>query len=611
MCGIVGYLGKNNALPVLIDGLKRLEYRGYDSAGVAVVSGKKVINLKAVGKIANLEKKISEKGLSGLKGNSGIAHTRWATHGKPTEKNAHPHSDCYGKIWVVHNGIIENYKVLKDKLLAKGHKFKSETDTEVIAHLLEELYEGNITKAMMKVQKLIKGTYGLAVMHVDEPNKILAAKSGSPLVVGLSDNETIIASDISAIVRYTRQVVYLNDGEIAEINGEGLKIYDRHLQEVIKEIKEVDWDIEECEKNGYPHFMLKEIFEQPESIANSIRGRMIIKDGYARLGGVEADRDKLRQIKWLVIAACGTARNAGLVGEYMLEEYAGINTEVDYASEFRYRQPVLDEQTAILAISQSGETADTLASIKEAKAKDIFSLGIVNVVGSTIARETDAGIYNHIGPEVSVASTKAFTSQVAILTLLTVLLGRQRKMSMVMGQRILKELSLIPDKIKTVLGQSEKIKQLAKKYHKFDHFAYLGRKYNQPVAFEGALKLKEISYIHAEGFASGEMKHGAIALIDKNFPTIFIIPNDSVYEKNLSNLEEIKSRGGLVIAIATEGDRKIKEIADDVIYIPKTLEMLTPILTTIPLQLFAYYMAVFRGCDVDKPRNLAKSVTVE
>jgi glutamine---fructose-6-phosphate transaminase (isomerizing) len=611
MCGIVGYVGKNNALTVLVDGLRRLEYRGYDSAGIALLTGSKVLAIKSVGRISELEKRLNGIEPALLVGGLGIAHTRWATHGGPSEANAHPHTDCTGKIWLVHNGIIENYKELKSKLVTSGHKFKSETDTEIIVHLIEDLYQGNLTETLVKALPMLKGTYGLVLYHADEPDKILAARLGSPLVVGLAEDQTIIASDISAIVSHTRQIVYLDDGEIAEINGQGFRIINLKNQEVNKKIDKIDWDIAACEKKGYDHFMLKEIFEQPETIIDSLRGRTILAEGKVKLGGLEPLLNELRQINKIIIVACGTARHAGLVGEYMLEEYAGIPTEVDYASEFRYRQPVVDKRTAVIAISQSGETADTLAAVREAKEKGAHVLGIVNAVGSTIARETAAGVYNHIGPEISVASTKAFTSQVTILALLTILLGRQRKMSLVTGQRIVKELLALPEKIKEILKSNEQIKSIAKKYYQVKHLAYSGRKYNQPVAFEGALKLKEISYIHAEGFASGELKHGPIALIDENFPSLFIAPKDSVYEKNLSNMQEIKSRGGKIIAITTSGNEAIKELADEVIYIPKTLEMLTPILSVIPLQLFAYYMAVLNNRDVDKPRNLAKSVTVE
>jgi glucosamine--fructose-6-phosphate aminotransferase (isomerizing) len=608
MCGIVGYLGKNEALPILIDGLKRLEYRGYDSSGIAIFDQEKINCAKAVGKIKELENKLSSLDFSGT---LGIAHTRWATHGEPSEVNAHPHIDCTGQIFVAHNGIIENYRELKKQLEDKGHRFLSQTDTEVIAHLVEDLYQGNLTEAVQKAIKLIKGAYGLAIIHASEPDKMIVARYGSPLLIGLGDDEIIVASDASAVIRYTKQVVYLDDGEIAEISRSGFRIIDNNFTTVNKDVKEIEWNETEAEKQGFDHFMLKEIFEQGESINNSIRGRMIVKDGKVKLGGLEMISDRLRGIEKIIIVACGTARHAGLVGEYMLEEYAGIPVEVEYASEFRYRKPVMDKNTAVLAISQSGETADTLAAVKEAKEKGILTLGIVNAVGSTIARETDAGVYNHIGPEISVASTKAFTSQLAILALFTVLFGRQREMSMVTGKRILEELSLLPEKIKKILEQNEEIKNLANKYKEVEHFLYLGRKYNKPVTAEGALKLKEISYIHAEGMPSGEMKHGTIALINENFPSFFIAPNDSVYEKNISNLEEIKARGGPIIAIATEGNIDLKNLTEDIIYIPKTLEMLTPILANIPLQLFAYHMAVARGCDVDKPRNLAKSVTVE
>jgi glucosamine--fructose-6-phosphate aminotransferase (isomerizing) len=608
MCGIVGYIGKQKAQSILVEGLKRLEYRGYDSAGIAILDGNSVFSAKAVGKVVELEKKIVNQNIDG---NIGIAHTRWATHGIPSGINAHPHCDCKGKIWLVHNGIFENYQQIKQHLTEKGHIFKSETDTEALAHLIEDLYDGDLLEAVKNALKIVRGTYGIVVFHADEPNKIIAAKKGSPLVIGLGTDETIIASDVSAILRHTKQVIYLDDGEIAMIDNNGLKIFNSDNAEITKEVSEIEWDINQAQKDGYPHFMIKEIFAQPETITSSIRGRLLVEEGKAKLGGLHSVAEKLRGIDRIVLVACGTARCAALVGEYMLEEYAGIPTEVDYAHEFRYKKQILDSKTVVIVLSQSGETADSLAAVKEAKEKGILTLGIVNAVGSSIARETDAGIYNHVGPEISVASTKAFTSQLAILSLLTLFLGRQRDMSLVTGQRIAKELLLLPEKIKKVLELDDQIKDIAKKYSKATSFAFLGRKYNHPVAFEGAIKLKELSYIHAEGFPAGEMKHGPIAMIDENFPSFYFIPQDSVYEKNISNMQEIKARGGKVIVVATEGDEKIKDIADDVIYIPKTLEMLTPILATIPTQLFAYHMAVLKGLDVDKPRNLAKSVTVE
>lgn len=609
MCGIVGYIGQQKAAPILIEGLKRLEYRGYDSAGLSVIENNKLYTVKSVGKVVELENKCGEKELVGT---IGISHTRWATHGKPCDKNSHPHGDCQGNISLVHNGIIENYRELKKFLQRKKHKFSSETDSEVIAHLIEEFNKKyDFKKAVLETFKVVKGAYGLAIINKKEPEKIIVARHGSPLVLGIGEKEFIIASDVSAIVRHTNNVIYFEDGEVAVISRDNYEVTNIKNKIIDKKISKVDWDVSQAQKGGFSHFMLKEIFEQPESINNAIRGRFILEEGNARLGGVREVSNRLKNIEKIVIVACGTARLAGMVGEYMLEEYAGIPVEVDYSHEFRYRKSVLDEKTAIIAISQSGETADTLAAVREAKEKGALALGIVNVVGSTIARETDAGVYNHSGPEISVASTKAFTSQLAIITLLTVMLGRQRQMSLVTGQRILKELTLLPNKIKKILEQDSEIKRIAKKYYHYKNFALMGRKYNHPIAFEGAIKIKELSYIHAEGFASGEMKHGPIAMIDENFPSIFIAPSDSVYEKNISGMEEIKARGGQVIAIATSGNKEIKKIADDVIYIPKTLEMLTPILSTVPLQLFAYYMAIFNGRDVDRPRNLAKSVTVE
>jgi len=607
MCGIVGYVGKKDVESVLLEGLKRLEYRGYDSSGIALQNKGKLLVTKALGRIVNLEEKLKPAGGA----TTGICHTRWATHGEPTEANAHPHTSCDGKIALVHNGIIENYQELKRDLLSKGHKFVSETDTEVLTHLVEELYKGDLLCSVREALKRVTGAYGIAVICAEEPDRIIAARLGSPLILGVGDGENFVASDVAAILGHTKQVVYLNDGEIADVRMDHFEITNLENHKLPCTVSEVEWTLEESEKGGYDHYMLKEIMEQPEVIRNSMRGRINLAEGDVKLGGLEDVADRLRSIERIIIIACGTARYAGMVGEYMLEEYAGIPVEVEYASEFRYRKPIIDKNTAIIAISQSGETADTIAAIREAKKKGAITLGIVNAVGSTIARDTDAGVYNHAGPEIAVASTKAFTSQLVVLALITVMLGRQRGMSEVMGVRILTELSEIPGKVTQILKGKEAIKVLADKYKDYKHFMFLGRKYCFPLAEEGALKLKELSYIHAEGYASGEMKHGPIALIDPDFPTFAIIPKDSVYDKGVSNLMEIKARRGKIVALTTNGASEIEPVADDVIYIPKTLEMLTPILAIAPLQLFAYYVAVAKGLDVDKPRNLAKSVTVE
>ena len=611
MCGIVGYIGKNNNIMIGLEALKRLEYRGYDSAGMAVYDGEKkeIFSTKAVGKVANLEKKLAENDFKGV---PFLFYTRWATHGGVTEINCHPHSDCRQNIFVVHNGIIENYRQLKEKLIQKGHKFISETDTETIPHLIEHFFKGNLEEAVRQALKYVKGTYALAIIAKEDPGKLVLARNSAPLLIGLGDGEFIAASDPSAVITHTKKVIYLDDGDVAVLTPNEFFIQDINQNRIEKTVNEIDWNVEEAQKGGYAHFMIKEIMEQPESIANSIRGRLLLDSGMARLGGLESVKEKLREIKRFNIIACGTASYAGLVGRYMFEEYAGIPCEVDFASEYRYRKPILDKNTASLFISQSGETADTLAAIKEVKTKGGLALGIVNVVGSSVARETDAGVYNHAGPEISVASTKAFTSQLTVLALLTLFLGRQRDLSLVTGQRIAKEISLLPQLVKRVLGESQQcVKELAEKYKDAKNFLYIGRKYNFPIALEGAIKLKEISYVHAEGYGAGEMKHGPIALIDENFPTLAICPSYSVYEKMISNIEEIRARRGPIIALATEGNEDIKNLVGDVIYIPKTLEMLTPILAVVPLQLFAYHMAVLRGCDVDKPRNLAKSVTVE
>ncbi len=608
MCGIVGYIGKNaRAYDVLIDGLKRLEYRGYDSAGVCLVGEHVTKTFRSVGKVAALEEKIGE---SDACAKAGIAHTRWATHGKPCMKNAHPHSS--GKIHLVHNGIIENYQQLKDELTQKGYRFTSDTDSEVVAHLIaEENTTADFEEAVYNALSRIRGAYALVICHEDEPEKMIAVRNSSPLVLGIAEDAYILASDASAIVQHTNRVIYLDDGELVIVTPEKHKITNLRGKTKRKKEHALEWTEDEAQKEGHEHFMHKEIHEQPRAVEDAVRGRMMIDEGLARLGGLREVEDRLRAMKRIVIVSCGTSYCAGLVGEYMLEEYAGIPTEVEYASEFRYRKPLIDDCTAVIAISQSGETADTLAAIREAKNKGGLTLGIVNAVGSTIARETDAGVYNHAGPEIGVASTKAFTSQLAILALLTVYLGRQRNMSMTMGRRILTELKRIPQKIQHLCDDEKKYQRIAQKYAKYNSMFYLGRKYNFPIAMEGALKIKEIAYIHAEGYASGEMKHGPIALIDKNFPSVIIAPKDSVYDKTLSAIEEVIARSGRVIAITTKGTKEVERIADDVIYIPKTVEMLTPLLSVVPLQFLGYYAGVEKGYDVDKPRNLAKSVTVE
>jgi len=612
MCGIIGYIGKKQALPVVFEGLTRMEYRGYDSAGVAILSPRGIFSQKAVGRIMELGKKL--EGSHDVVGSLGIGHTRWATHGGVTEVNAHPHTDCTKKIWVCHNGIIENYRELRGALQTQGHIFDSETDTEVLGHLIEEeqkqrkcSFEEAVRLSLHKVE----GTYGIVTIHADDPDTLIAARNFSPLLFGIGKDEYVVASDASAVLAYTRQIVYLDDGEMAVLKRDGHCVTDLKSNIRAKEPQFIEWSSEQAQKQGYPHFMLKEIHECPDAIENSIRGRLMVEEGCARLGGLGEVLEDLREVEGLVISGCGTAYLAGRVGEYMLEEYAGIPVDVDLASEFRYRKPVFRKGDVMLGISQSGETADTLAALREGREKGVLTLGIVNVVGSTMARETDAGVYQHIGPEIGVASTKAFVSQLGVLTLLTLLLGRQRDMSLVTGQRIASELKRIPDLMRSVLAQEKEIKAIAEKYGHYKNFFFLGRKYNLPVALEGALKLKEISYVHAEGYGAGELKHGPIAMIDGEMPSICIVPQDSVYEKMLSNIQEIKARRGPVLAIATEGDEKVKLIADDVIYVPKTLEMLTPLLTVLPLQLFAYYFGVAKGYDVDKPRNLAKSVTVE
>jgi glucosamine--fructose-6-phosphate aminotransferase (isomerizing) len=595
-------------VPLLLDGLKRLEYRGYDSAGVAVVWKGSLVVQKAAGKIATLESQL--KG-DILQATTGIGHTRWATHGAPTTKNAHPHTDCAGIVAVVHNGIIENATALRTMLSERGHRFVSETDTEVIAHLIEQFYTGALEDAVAAALREVEGAYGIAVISAREPDTIVAARQGSPLLVGVGNGENYIASDPSAVLAYTRSVIYLGEEEMAVIRPTGYELRDRHSMPLTKEISQIDWDLATIERGGFPHFMLKEICEQPESVRNTIRGRLLEEEGTARLQGLNLKDEDLAKIDRIVITACGTSWHAALVGEYMLEEVARLPVEVEYASEFRYRNPIVDERTLVIVISQSGETADTLAALREAKRRGARTLGIINVVGSSIAREVDGGIYLHAGPEIGVASTKAFTSQIAALALFTLRLGRLRSLSILQGREIVKALRRLPEQIEQVLAKREEIERLAERYVRAMNVLYLGRGCNFPVALEGALKLKEISYIHAEGYPAAEMKHGPIALIDELMPVIFIAPKDGVHGKIVSNIEEVRARGGQVIAVVSEGDTIITPLVDHVITIPETMDMLSPILTSVPLQLLAYYVAVRRGCNVDQPRNLAKSVTVE
>lgn len=610
MCGIIGYIGHKKALPIIINGLKRLEYRGYDSAGLAIMDRDQLQMRKAAGKLGELEAAIKNDSLHGT---MGIGHTRWATHGIPNTTNAHPHTGEHGDVALIHNGIIENYVALKVELQKKGHVFTTDTDTETIVHLLEEFYESSrsLETAVREALACVKGTFGIAVISQREPDKIVVARHGSPLVLGYGNNEYLVASDASAIVGHTRQVVYLEDNEMAIITRDGIQTKTLDNQTVEKKVEEITFDVSQIEKQGYEHFMLKEIFEQPSTITDAMRGRLIADEGVSKLGGLVELVDKLVQAKKIIFTACGTSWHAALVGEYMLEEFARINVEVEYASEFRYRNPIIESGTVVIAISQSGETADTLAALREAKRRGAIALGICNVVGSTIARESDAGVYIHAGPEIGVASTKAFTSQLTVLALITLLLARKRNMSAVEGRQIVAELQVLPQKVKSILTSNDYIREIAERYQDKRNFLYLGRGYHFPVALEGALKLKEISYIHAEGYPAAEMKHGPIALIDEDMPTVVIAPQDAIYEKVVSNIEEVRARGGKIIAVTTEGNTEIADKVDHVIYIPKTLDFLCPVLSVIPLQLLAYHMAVLRGCDVDQPRNLAKSVTVE
>ena len=610
MCGIVGYIGQKNASEVLIGSLKRLEYRGYDSSGIALLNDDKVFLKKRSGKLAELESVIDYDALAEYK--IGIGHTRWATHGAPTDENSHPHTGMSDDVVIVHNGIIENYAILKKALQDEGHIFKSETDTEVVAHLIEHYLDKNsFLDSFILALRRVEGAYGIVAFSRKEPGKLYAARKGSPLLLGVGEGEMVLGSDASAIVEYTKQVIYIDDGELLEITPTSFRTYDLEKNSIEKRVEAIDWNIASIEKQGFDHFMLKEIFEQKETIENAFRGRILLEEGNSRLDGLPLTEKEFGDVKRIIFIACGTSWHAGLIAEYLIEEYARIPVEVEYASEFRYRNPILNKDgDLVITISQSGETADTLAALKEAKRRGVKVMSITNVVGSTIARESDGGIYLHAGPEIGVASTKAFTSQLTVVILLTVLLARQRGMTLLEGKEILEELMNVPKYLQSIL-QNKEIEEISKLYAESHNFLYLGRGAHFPVALEGALKLKEISYIHAEGYPAAEMKHGPIALIDENMPVVFIATSSDIYDKVVSSMEEVRARKGRIIAIADEGNESIKNYADHVIYIPKTCGIVSPLLTVVPLQLLSYHIAVMRGCDVDMPRNLAKSVTVE
>jgi len=609
MCGIVAYLGNKPAQNLLIEGLKRLEYRGYDSAGIAIMENGKLCVTRAVGRVSNLEDKLEECG--GFRGTQGLCHTRWATHGGVTEANAHPHTDDRNGIAVVHNGIIENYAALKTYLEEKGHVFKSQTDTEVLAMLIGELYEGDLERAVQAALREVTGAYAICVMCEKEPGVLVAARKGSPLLVGVGADEYVVASDASAIISHTTQAFHLDDYNVVKITSKGFRTSTIHDVNVTPKVVQLELELQEIELGGYEHFMRKEIFEQPKSLANCFRGRIDLRDGRVVLGGLNNLAKDLVKTRRVVLTAQGTALHAAMIGEYLLEDLAKVPAIAEYASEFRYRNPIIEDNTVVVAVSQSGETADTLAALQEAKDRGAMALGVVNVVGSTIARETDAGVFLRVGPEIGVASTKAFTGQVAVLTLITLFLARRKFMSADQCTELLTQLESVPDKIGRILEQDGRIRKVAEKYCERENWLFLGRGYNYPTALEGALKLKEISYIHAEGMPAAEMKHGPIALINDGMPAVFIANRGRQYDKVMSNIQEVKSRGGHVIAVATEGDNEIKRYAEDVLYVPDIPEPLSPMLTVVPLQLIAYHAAVLRGHDVDKPRNLAKSVTVE
>lgn len=606
MCGIVGYIGKKQALPILLQGLRDLEYRGYDSAGIAVLENGKIDRIREVGKVDMLIRKIGSKKFPGT---LGIAHTRWATHGGVTEANAHPHFADSGKLVIAHNGIIENYRQLKERLTDKN--FESETDTEVLAKWIAQHYKGDLLKAVKEALRAVHGTYGLVVMHQNHPNQLVAARLGSPLVIGIGQEEYYIASDVTPMLPFTKQVSFLDDGEIASINGDGLKIINLKDEIIDKEVTEIEWDQQTAQKGGFENFMLKEIFDQPVVFEDAVRGRLNMEEGTAVLGGLSMTPEQMRDIKRVMIIAEGTARHAGLIAKYAFERLANLPAEVDFSSEFRYRDPIVNKNTLVFVISQSGETADTLMAAREAKRKGAKVRGIVNVVGSTIARETGAGTYIHAGPELAVASTKAYTNMIAVLLLYALEFGRLNHTSIATGQRMLQGLLEIPEKMNEILKGNNEIKEIAGKYKDYRDILFIGRGINYPVALEGALKLEEISYIHAEGLAAGSLKHGPLALISKDVPVVAILTKNQLYEKMKSSIQEVRARGARTLIIANEGDEEAKEVADDIIYVPKTMELLEPLLTSIPLQLFAYHIAVALGRDVDRPRNLAKSVTVE
>jgi len=609
MCGIVGYIGHQRAFPILLDGLKRLEYRGYDSAGVAVIQDDKMVIYRCVGKVKELEKTVWGKNLDG---HVGVAHTRWATHGRPSEENAHPHTDCSGEIVVVHNGIIENYLSIKRDLQAEGHRFKSETDTEVIAHLIERYLQQDLEEAVRKALQEVKGAYAISVLWRKDERHMVGARCGSPLIVGLGEGEFFLASDIPAILSHTRNVLFLNDEEMATLSSEGVNVTNLAGEEVSPRVQKILWDPVMAEKGGYKHYMLKEIYEQPRSFRDTIRGRFSQETGEIFFEEMEVIAEATAAAKKIFLVACGTSWHAALVGKFMIEECSRIPVEVDYGSEFRYRNPILDEESLVVPVSQSGETMDTLASVKLAKEAKAWIVSICNVVGSSIPRESHASIFTHAGPEIGVASTKAFTSQLAALYLLALHLGQKRKIiEGTKGKEMLEDLIKLPQQLESLLRQGEELERLSHQFYAKRHFLYLGRGINYPVALEGALKLKEISYIHAEGYPAGEMKHGPIALIDEQMPVVVLAPQDRTYEKILANIEEVKTRDGIVIAFGNEGDQDLGKRVDHLFTIPRTSPLLTPILFSLPLQLLAYYIAVRKGCDVDQPRNLAKSVTVE